>query len=194
MPDRRLVLASGSPYRRSLLERLQVPFSTASPDCDERPLADESPGDLVIRLARTKAEHVAVDSGAALVIGSDQVAALGTRILTKPGHHERAREQLQACSGRRVVFHTGVAVVDGASGCCTSERVDYAVDFRALGDDEIERYLLADRPFDCAGSIRSEGYAVTLFAAMHGGDPTALVGLPLIRLRALLAEHGLPLP
>lgn len=194
MTDRRVVLASTSPYRRALLERLRLPFTTAAPDCDEQPLAGESPAALVTRLARAKAASVAASAGDAIVIGSDQVAALGSSVLTKPGGPERAREQLAACSGRRVIFHTGLAVVDGASGGAWSERVDYAVDFRALAADEIERYIAAEQPYDCAGSIRSEGYAVTLFEAMHGDDPTALVGLPLIRLRARLAECGLALP
>lgn len=194
MTDRRVVLASTSPYRRALLERLRIAFETAAPACDETPLDRESPPALVTRLARAKAAAIAGGADDAIVIGSDQVAALGERVLTKPGDHERAREQLAACSGRRVTFHTGLAVIDAASGAEWSDRVDYAVDFRTLGRDEIERYLAADRPYDCAGSIRSEGYAVTLFSAMHGEDPTALVGLPLIRLRDLLAECGLPLP
>jgi MAF protein len=194
MTDRRIILASTSPYRRELLARLRIAFETARPDCDESPLPGETPAELVTRLARAKAESVAGTNADAIVIGSDQVAALDDRILTKPGGGERAREQLAACSGRRVVFHTGLAVIDGPGGQSWSERVDFTVEFRELGSAEIERYLAAEAPWDCAGSIRSEGYAVTLFHAMQGDDPAALIGLPLIRLRALLAECGLPLP
>jgi len=189
-----IILASTSPYRRQLLERLRLPFDTRAPDCDETAHADESPADLVERLARAKAGAVAAGCADALVIGSDQVAAVGDRILTKPGHHDRARDQLQACSGRRVVFHTGLCVFDTRNGTATGERDEYAIRFRDLSDGEIERYLALEAPYDCAGSIRSEGYAITLFEAMAGDDPTALIGLPLIRLARLLRDHGVALP
>ena len=194
MTASRLILASTSPYRRELLERLRLPFATRAPDCDETALPAEPAPALVERLARDKAASVARDAADALVIGSDQVAALGDRILTKPGDHANAVEQLRACSGRSVVFHTGLAVFDAASGRQRSECIDYAVDFRPLGDDEIERYLQAERPYDCAGSIRSEGHAVVLFERLRGDDPSALIGLPLIRLCALLREFGVTIP
>ena len=194
MTARRLILASTSPYRRELLERLRLPFETASPDCDETALPAESAPALVQRLAVDKAASVARDAGDALVIGSDQVAALGDRILTKPGDPPPAVEQLRACCGRCVVFHTGLAVIDAASGREHRECVDYAVDFRSLVDDEIERYLQAERPYDCAGSIRSEGHAVVLFERLRGDDPSALIGLPLIRLCALLRDFGVNIP
>lgn len=194
MAQRPLVLASTSPYRRELMQRLRLAFDTVAPDCDERARAGESAGALVERLAEAKARSVVPLHPEALIVGSDQVAALDGRILTKPGTPERAAEQLAACSGRRVVFHTGLAVVDARAGTAAVERVEYRVDFRVLGRDAIERYLAADAPYDCAGGIRAEGYAVTLFEAMDGADPSALVGLPLIRLAALLRDHGLALP
>ena len=194
MDDRALVLASTSPYRRELLEKLRLPFESAAPDCDETALPGETPAALVERLAEAKARNVAKRLPHALVIGSDQVAALGERILTKPHTHERAFEQLRACSGRDVIFHTGLSVVDSAGEAASTERSEYRVRFRELGDDEIDRYLRAEAPYDCAGSIRSEGYAVTLFESLSGDDPNALIGLPLIRLCALLRAHGIHLP
>jgi septum formation protein len=177
-----IVLASTSRYRRQLMERLQVPFEVVSPNCDEERREGESAADLVVRLAEAKARSVAGQHPGALVIGSDQVAALADRVLVKPGSHERAVEQLRACSGRTVVFHTGLCLVDAESGAARIECIDCAVRFRALDEVEIERYLRRDQPYDCAGSIRSEGYAVTLFESMEAPDPTALVGLPLILL------------
>jgi len=197
MATPRIVLASTSPYRRQLMDKLRLPFETAAPDCDETPGADESPARLVERLARSKAESIAETlDDAALVIGSDQVAGLGDRILAKPEEHERAVEQLQACSGQRVGFYTGLAVTDTrmqGAGVHTEHTV-YWVTFRTLERDEIERYLTTEAPYDCAGSIRSEGYAITLFESMEGPDPNALVGLPLIRLAALLRNAGITLP
>lgn len=194
MTAQRLILASTSPYRRELLERLRVPFTAISPDCDETALPGETPTELVTRLARDKAASVAGRERDAIVIGSDQVAALGDRILTKPGDRPTAFGQLRACSGASVVFHTGLAIIDSASGREARVCVEYTVDFRELGNDEIERYLTAEAPWDCAASIRSEGYGIVLFRRMHGDDPTALVGLPLIRLRELLSDFGWRLP
>lgn len=194
MTGRRIVLASTSRYRAALMERLRLPFETVAPVCDETARPGESATALVERLARAKAAGVAQRLDDALVIGADQVAVLDDATVGKPGDHESARAQLRACSGRTVLFRTGLAVIDAASDRVRTARVDYAVEFRHLADDEIERYLAAEAPYDCAGSIRSEGYAVALFARLRGDDPTALVGLPLIRLRALLAELGLPLP
>lgn len=194
MTERNLVLASTSPYRRQLLERLQLPFDTLAPDCDETAHEGETPEMLVKRLAEDKARSISSRVTDAIVIGSDQVASLEGDILTKPGRHERARQQLQACSGRRVVFHTGLCVLDTTSDDAVTVDEEFAVEFRPLTEDEIERYLQIEAPYDCAGSIRSEGYAVTLFERMSGDDPTALVGLPLIRLARLLRDHGLTLP
>lgn len=192
-----IVLASTSPYRRQLMEKLRLPFDTAAPDCDETRGPDESPAALVERLAHAKAASISDTlEDPALVIGSDQVAALGDRILEKPEEHDRAVEQLQACSGQRVGFYTGLALIDTRAHGATShvEHAVYWVTFRTLDQDEIERYLATEAPYDCAGSIRSEGYAVTLFESMQGTDPNALVGLPLIRLAALLRDAGIPLP
>ncbi|MEX2575276.1 MAG: Maf family nucleotide pyrophosphatase [Halofilum sp. (in: g-proteobacteria)] len=194
MPVPRLILASTSPYRRQLLERLRLPFEAVAPDCDERPLPNERSAHLVERLAETKARSVAVGVGDAWVIGSDQVALLDEHVLGKPGDHARAVEQLQACSGRSVVFRTGLSLVSAADGSAVTEHVDYEVAFRNLTDDEIERYLAAEQPYDCAGSIRSEGYGITLFERMAGDDPNALIGLPLIRVAALLRGAGFTLP
>lgn len=194
MPQPPLVLASTSPYRRELMARLRLAFDAEAPDCDERAHAGESGSALVERLAEAKARSVTPRRPDALIVGSDQVAVLGGRILTKPGTPERAAEQLAACSGRRVVFHTGLALVDARAGTAVVERVEYRIDFRALDRAEIERYLAADEPYDCAGGIRAEGYAVTLFERMDGPDPSALVGLPLVRLAALLRDHGFALP
>lgn len=191
---RPVVLASTSPYRRSLLQRLQLDFRVAAPDCDESPRAGEAAPDLVRRLAEAKARSVAGAHADALIIGSDQVAVLDERVLTKPGTHARACEQLAACSGRTVVFHTGLCLFDADSGRASTECVDYRVRFRTLAAAEIERYLLLERPYDCAGSIRAEGYASVLFESMEGTDPSALIGLPLIRLAALLRAAGIALP
>lgn len=194
MPCPRLILASTSPYRRQLLEKLRLPFEAVAPTCDESPRPDESSASLVERLAETKARSVAGNAGDAWVIGSDQVALLDERVLGKPGEHARAVEQLRACSGRTVIFRTGLSLVHRPDGSAHTEHLDYAVAFRSLSDEEIERYLAAEEPYDCAGSIRSEGYGVTLFERMTGNDPNALVGLPLIRVAALLRNAGFPLP
>lgn len=192
--SRTIILASTSPYRRELLERLRLDFTTMAPTTDETIHEGESPAALVERLASDKAHSIADQTGNALVIGSDQVAEVDGQILTKPELHERARAQLRSCSGRQVVFHTGLCVLDAASGSATTARETFTIRFRPLTDEEIERYLNTEAPYDCAGSIRSEGYAVTLFQSMQGDDPTALIGLPLIRLADLLRAHGLLLP
>lgn len=197
MTSPRLILASTSSYRRQLLEKLRLPFEAVAPEIDETASDGETPAALVERLAAAKARSVALDrQGPALVIGSDQVATLDDTILTKPGDHARARAQLVACSGRSVEFHTGLALADARSepAPVRVERVVCRVVFRTLADDEIERYLRAEQPYDCAGSIRSEGYAITLFETIEAPDPNALVGLPLIRLAAMLRAAGVALP
>jgi len=191
---RTVVLGSTSPYRRSLLERLRIPFETASPQVAEDRLPEETPQALAERLARAKAAEVAARYPDALVIGSDQSAGVGDRILGKPGSHERAAEQLAALSGQSVVFHTGMCLIDTATGREWLGVVPYTVHMRELDADEIERYLRLDRPYDCSGSFKSEGLGVSLFRGMEGDDPTALVGLPLIRLCAWLREAGMHLP
>ncbi|MCZ2405743.1 MAG: Maf family nucleotide pyrophosphatase [Burkholderiales bacterium] len=191
---RTLVLGSTSRYRRELLARLGLPFTVAAPDVDETPLPAETPRALALRLALAKARAVAAQHPEAVVIGSDQVADLHGQSLGKPGTHARATAQLQQMSGQTVVFQTAVAVVCAATGF---EQVDLAaveVRFRTLGSAEIERYLRAEQPYDCAGSAKSEGLGISLLDAILSDDPTALVGLPLIRTCRMLRAAGLSLP
>lgn len=192
--QRPLVLGSTSPYRRQLLQRLGLPFSVFAPAVDETPHAGETPRDLALRLALAKARAVAAQHPGAVVIGSDQVADLAGQPLGKPGTHERATAQLRQMSGHSVVFQTALAVVCQETGF---EQVDLAavsVRFRALSDAEIERYLHAEQPYDCAGSAKSEGLGISLLDAIDSDDPTALVGLPLIRTCRLLRAAGMVLP
>ena len=191
---RSLVLASTSAYRRSLLERLHLAFETARPQVEESRQPDEPPEAMAERLAVAKAADVAQHYPDALIIGSDQCAAVGERVLGKPGGHAQAREQLQALSGQRVVFHTGLCLIDSASGRQWQGVVPYSVLFRELETAEIERYLQLEKPYDCSGSFKSEGLGVVLFRRMEGDDPTALIGLPLILLCSWLREAGLVLP
>lgn len=190
---RRIVLGSSSPYRRELLSRLKLGFDIDLPHVDETPRPGESPRGIALRLALEKARAVAAKHPDAAVIGSDQVADLGGQPLGKPGTHERAARQLRQMSGQVVVFHTAVAVVCEASGF---EQVDLApvrVTFRELGDEEIESYLRAEQPYDCAGSARSEGLGIALLEAIESDDPSALVGLPLIRTCRMLRAAGVRL-
>ena len=185
-----IVLASTSRYRRALLERLGLPFEVAAPHVDETPHPGERPVDTALRLAAAKARAVAARYEQALVIGSDQVADLDGRAISKPADHAEAVAQLRAASGRTVVFHTGVALVDAASGRSATRMVDVASTFRALSDAEIAHYLAREQPYDCAGSVKSEGLGIALFERIESGDPTALVGLPLIAVTALLRAEG----
>lgn len=190
---RPLILGSTSPYRRELLARLRLPFEVASPEVDETPQPGEAPADLARRLALAKARAVAARFPAAVVIGSDQVADLDGEPLGKPGTHARAVAQLQRMRGRTVVFQTAVAVICRETGFEQVELAPVRVRFRDLGDDEIEHYLHAETPYDCAGSAKSEGLGIALLSAIENDDPTALIGLPLIRTAALLRAAGLPL-
>lgn len=187
----RLVLASASPYRRTLLERLGVPFEIVRPEVDETPLPEEPPEALVRRLAEAKARKGGEGLRDALIIGSDQMAAIDGEVLGKPGSHERAVRQLERCAGRAVTFLTGLSVFDSRSGHALTEVVPYQVLFRPLTLEHIEAYLARERPYDSAGSFKSERLGIALFERMEGDDPTALVGLPLIRLVDLLRESGL---
>ena len=194
LPPRTLILGSTSPYRRQLLQRLQLAFTVFAPDVDETPLPNEAPRDLALRLALAKAHAVAAQNPGAIVIGSDQVADLNGQPLGKPGTHERATAQLRQMRGHSVIFQTAVAVVCPETGF---EQVDLApvvVRFRELSDAEIERYLRAEQPYDCAGSAKSEGLGISLLDAIDSDDPTALIGLPLIRTCRLLRAAGLVLP
>jgi septum formation protein len=186
-----VILASTSRYRRELLQRLRIRFEVMAPDVDETPQAGEAPGVLSERLALAKAQAVARLHPQAAVIGSDQVVDLDGHPVGKPGTHARAVQQLQAMSGRRIVFHTAVAVVRQALGYAQVRRVPVTVQFRNLHADEIEAYLQAEQPYDCAGSAKSETLGIALLEAIESTDPTALVGLPLIETCALLRGAGL---
>ncbi|MEG0150772.1 MAG: Maf family nucleotide pyrophosphatase [Comamonas sp.] len=191
---RPLILGSTSRYRRELLSRLQLPFETVSPEVDETPLPGETPLDLSLRLSRAKALAVAALHPGAIVIGSDQVPELDGQPLSKPGTHERATEQLRQMSGRQMNFHTGVCVTCAETGFTEASVVTVQVRFRQLNDAEIERYLRAEQPYDCAGSAKSEGLGIALLDAIVSDDPTALIGLPLIRTCQLLRAAGVVLP
>jgi septum formation protein len=191
MPSPRLVLASTSRYRRELLARLRLPFDVEAPEVDETPRDGECPPDLALRLATAKAQAVASRHPSAVVIGSDQVAELDGAGIGKPGSHERATAQLRSMSGRTVVFHTAVAVHCMANGFAASALVPVTVRFRVLTDVEIERYLRAEQPYDCAGSAKCETLGIALLEAIESDDPTALVGLPLIRTSELLRRAGI---
>lgn len=189
-----LVLASSSPYRRELLARLRVDFAVASPDIDETPLPGEGPAATSVRLATAKARALAARFPDALIIGSDQVSLLDNEQLGKPGTHERAVAQLQRMRGKTLRFHTAVTLLNSRTGQFHEDLEITDVVMRDYDDAEIERYLRAEKPYDCAGSVKSEGYGITLIEAMRGDDPYALVGLPLIRLVALLRREGVYLP
>ena len=191
MPDRRLVLASTSPYRRELLARLRLTFAVEAPEVDERPLAGEAPAATAARLALAKANAVAMRHAEAVVIGSDQVADLDGQAIGKPGDHDRATAQLRAMRGRTVVFHTAVAVVCRATGFAASALVPVTVRMRQLSDVEIERYLRAETPYDCAGSAKIETLGIALVESVASDDPTALIGLPLIETCELLRRAGI---
>lgn len=190
-PPPQLVLASTSPYRRALLARLGLPFETTAPVVDETPRPQEAPEPMVRRLAEAKARQGGRGRHHALVIGSDQMAVVDGELLGKPGGHDNAVRQLERCSGRVVTFLTGLCVLDTRSGQATTDMVPFRVVFRPLGRARIEAYLARERPYDAAGSFKSEGLGVALFRRMEGDDPTALMGLPLIRLVDLLSEGGL---
>ncbi len=190
-PTPPLVLASTSRYRHELLQRLRIPFTVQPPHTDETALPGEKPAALALRLALAKAQAVAQQQPQAVVIGSDQVADLHGQAMGKPGTHERALEQLRRLSGQEAVFHTAVAVVRASTGFASAQLATVRVLFRTLGDAEIERYLLLDQPYDCAGSAKSEALGITLLARIDSDDPTALIGLPLIRTCELLRQAGL---
>jgi septum formation protein len=189
-----LVLASTSAYRRQLLERFGVPFETFSPQVDETRLPGEAPERLAERLALAKARDVSRSQPGALVIGSDQVATLGTEIFGKPGTVENAVAQLQRMSGQEVFFHTAVVLIDGRNAREQCEIVLTRVRFRALSEPEIRRYLEREPALDCAGSAKCEGLGIALLDALSGDDPTALIGLPLIALARMLRTAGVKLP
>lgn len=185
-----IVLASTSRYRRELLARIGLEFEVAAPNIDEIALPNEAPQDTACRLAEAKARAVAARFPTAIVIGSDQVAVLGETALGKPGNHATAVRQLKAMRGKEIVFHTALCVCNAATGAAQTRVVPYRVRFREYSDAQIERYLRREQPYDCAGSARCEGLGIALIAAMHGDDPNALIGLPLIALTEMLAAQG----
>lgn len=189
-----LVLASTSPFRRELLARLNYPFVTANPQTDETPLPGEPPEALALRLAEAKARAVATQFPEALIIGSDQVAVLDGQIYGKPGNHARATAQLQAMQGRCVRFYTALCLYNSATGDVQLEGILTEVHFRPLDDASIERYLLAEQPYQCAGAAKCEGLGISLLEAIRGDDPNALIGLPLIALCRMLRHAGVLLP
>ena len=186
----KLILASSSSFRRQLLDRLRLDYEARAPDIDESVLPRESAVQYVRRLAEAKAAEIAWQEPDAVVIGSDQCALLDGEILGKPVTHERALAQLIRAQGKTVVFHTGICVMQASSGFSAVAEEPYEVDFRRLRPDQLENYLRIEQPYDCAGSFKAEAYGITLFERMRGDDPTALIGLPLIRLIEMLEQAG----
>ena len=191
--SRTLILGSSSRYRKELLSRLNIPFEVAAPEVDETPHINETPRDLALRLALAKARAVASKNPEAVVIGSDQVADLEGQPLGKPGNHANAVKQLQRMRGKTVIFQTALSVICLATGFEQTDLAAVKVTFRDLTDAEIESYLRAEEPYDCAGSAKSEGLGIALLAAIDNDDPTALVGLPLIRTCHMLSAAGVKL-
>ena len=191
MAARSLVLASTSPYRRELLRRLQIPFEVHAPGVDEAALPQEAPRETALRLAQSKAEAAALTWHDALIIGSDQVAALEGQSIGKPGGHEQAVTQLKAMRGKCVTFHTALALLDAGTGSLQLADVPTDVYFRSFSDEEIERYVAMERPYDCTGSAKIEGLGVALVDKIVSDDPSALIGLPLMRLVTFLRNVGL---
>jgi len=186
-----LVLASTSPFRKSVLEKLGLPFDCHAPEVDEAPQPHETPAQLVERLSIAKAQAVAAHLQQGLVIGSDQVAVIDDEILGKPGNHENAVGQLERASGKTVTFLTGLALVNAESGAIQAEVVPFKVVFRQLTQPQIVNYLNAEQPYNCAGSFKSEGLGIALFDRLEGDDPNTLIGLPLIRLIRMLEKEGM---
>lgn len=191
--SRKLILGSSSKYRKALLDRLSIPYTVQAPDVDETPLSGEAPQALAQRLALAKARAIAQLHPGSVVIGSDQVADLHGEPLGKPGNHERAVAQLRRMRGQTVIFQTALAVVCEETGFCQTDLAAVRVRFRDLNDAEIENYLHAEQPYDCAGSAKSEGLGIALLEAIDNDDPTALVGLPLIRTCRMLRAAGIDL-
>ena len=186
-----IVLASSSPYRQQLLQKLGLEFTAIAPDVNEEPQKGEPPEALVTRLAEAKARAISEQFPKALIIGSDQVAVLDHKVLGKPGNHQRAKEQLKAASAKRVTFLTGLCLHNTATGHTQVDLVPFHVQFRKLTDVQIEHYLLREQPYNCAGSFKSEALGIALFKSLEGEDPNALIGLPLIRLIDILKMEGI---
>ncbi|HIQ14123.1 MAG TPA: septum formation inhibitor Maf [Leucothrix sp.] len=194
MTQKTLVLGSTSPFRKELLKRFNVDFIVDSPNIDETPLESETPETYVKRLSLEKAQAVATKHPNALIIASDQCSVLNGKIRGKPRNHENAVKQLTESSGQRVSFLTGLCLYDTSEDSYQLDLIPFHVDFRTLSNKEIQSYLLAEQPYFCAGSFKSEGLGITLFKQLKGDDPTALIGLPLIRLSEMLRNQGISLP
>jgi septum formation protein len=188
-----LILASTSPYRRELLTRLKIPFQVFAPDVDETPFPGETPQQTALRLAEAKARKAGETYPDALIIGSDQVATLDGEQIGKPHTHENATRQLRTMRGRSVVFNTALTLFNSRTGTAQNRLIPFTVSFRDLSDEQIERYLVKEQPYNCAGSAKSEGLGIALIARMEGDDPNALIGLPLIALIDMLNNEGFPI-
>lgn len=186
----KLVLASTSPFRKQLMDKLHLNYETASPNIDETPLADESIEEMVKRLSQSKAEAVAADYPDALIIGSDQSAVLNGEVLHKPGNYDNAVRQLKNASGQKIVFQTGLCLYNSRTQKSQTICVPYTVVFKHLSDQQIEHYLKIEEPYNCAGSFKSEALGIALFERFEGEDPNTLIGLPLIKLIEMLASEG----
>ncbi|MFM1977767.1 MAG: hypothetical protein RLZZ151_282 [Pseudomonadota bacterium] len=186
-----LILASSSPYRKELLQRLLLDFEVFSPDIDESQLPDERPEQTALRLAQLKAKKIAETHPEAIIIGCDQVATLDGLQLGKPGNHKNATEQLRMMRGKQVTFHSALCLYNAKTQHMQAEVVPYVVEFRNVSNEQIDRYLLTEKPYNCAGSAKSEGLGIALISAMHGEDPNALIGLPLIKLISMLTAENI---
>ena len=190
----KIILASSSLYRRTLLQRLQIDFEVSSPDIDESRRTDESARQLALRLAQEKASRIAEKNLDCIVIGSDQTVECNGHLINKPGNLNAACQQLAGMSGQDVIFHSGLCVLNNETAMTESRCVDTHITFRKLSEDEIKRYVMTDEPYGCAGSIKSEALGISLFARLQASDPTALIGLPLIALSDMLRKQGIELP
>ena len=192
--DQKIILASSSPYRKELLKRLDITFTTISPEVNERYFQDELISDYVLRLAKTKAESIVSKNDSSLIIAADQALQCDKKILGKPGNYNKAKEQLIFMSNRSLTFYTGLCLINTETKIIEEDVVSFRVDFRKLTESEIENYLVKEKPYDCVGSFKSEKLGISLLKKMNGDDPTALIGLPLIRLCKMLRNQGVDIP
>ena len=192
--DQKIILASSSPYRKELLKRLDITFTTVSPEVNERYFQDELINDYVLRLAKAKAESIVSKNDNSLIIAADQALQCDKKILGKPGNYNKAKEQLVFMSNRSLTFYTGLCLINTETKIIEEDVVSFRVDFRKLTESEIENYLVKEKPYDCVGSFKSEKLGISLLKKMNGDDPTALIGLPLIRLCKMLRNQGVDIP
>ena len=192
--DQKIILASSSPYRKELLKRLDITFTTVSPDVNERYFQDELISDYVLRLAKTKAESIVSKNDNSLIIAADQALQCDKKILGKSGNYNKAKEQLIFMSNRSLTFYTGLCLINTETKIIEEDVVSFRVDFRKLTESEIKNYLVKEKPYDCAGSFKLEKLGISLLKKMNGDDPTALIGLPLIRLCKMLRNQGVNIP